>query len=661
MKKLLSIIAAMGLTSSTCFLTSACGVKQKVSTDDDVLATKLLIAEFIADVKVIVYNHLEEVRPNLIRQSDDNVSDFFTRANITTYGTDMNQPKKVPNLIGENQIKEMIESFNQLVDNASLKNKINKLATNSDKYQILINENKVVSDIFFDVTSFSMIYVDDEAFLSNASILLIVNYNYLDYNQTLVNGSVRNYINLGVTGDSSIKQGVSNLEENLATDLMNSDSELVWLTALSFGYQQADFYKFFEFYNDQKRNKKLSDLINSDTWQGRLNNFIAEKKYFSGESVLDVKIDFTSKDVKSDRVIAKINPIHHVSTPQTYKESLNLRTTILEEYQAKDDLKFISKISKGDQGIYDILNNSFASNYREFKNKSQNHLKNYLGKNLNKDNIFVGEIVVDGLALDFDKLNFVLPINAFSLTYALSLANDDFDIKTKSNLNQSLLGEAIYKNCVAGIESFQSNFGIESTSDKSPSSRFKNNASSKIEYLRVPLVFTGTRKISPLRVNIFDELKNYTSLLTGGVATWTNFNQILSLLTPNLAPVRYNLLNDGYQGDFSFSIKNIFRSVNLVFDKEVKIPDQNGFISLWKGNTSGVNNNNVYSSGGTRSFQTTAKKYISFNMGFELNLSLMSLYVSLPEFNHGLGNAISVNERTDYQYSFNYSILLYKK
>lgn len=639
MKKLLGLLAATGLVASSSISVVACGKKPGVSTDDSVLATKLLIDEFINDIGSRIYSHIESesVHTNLTREIKIGVvvNDFFSKENILKYGVDKNNEEATVAQLGQEENKKIVEAFSNLVESKSLETKINKLATDTDKYSILVNGGVIVKDIVFDANSFAMNYVNATEFVANASIRMAVNFTYIDYNQTVVSGSISNEINLRVTDDSTIIEGITNLEKNLANDLLNKDNGAVWNKATDNGYTDAELYKAFELYSDQKRLTKLNAMMNQEGWQKTLNDFITDQNYFGAEQGSKIKLNVSGKEIKSDKLISKIEPIKYAKPTDFYADNISLRKTVLQKYQANDDLSFVSRTSKGNKEIYDILNGTFKESYSNFKTNMQKNMPNYNGTNIDNDNILLGETVIAGLSLKFESLNFELPLNTLKLSYSFSLTGNVFNIEANSTLDKSLLGEAVYKNTEAGIKSFQENFGTSDSEDEmylnTGSTRYNidgslNTALSNRVKFRVPLVFAGTNLANPLSVNIFDELGDQVSTRTD--ADLSKVNQTLSLETNNLSAVRYNLLNQGYQGSFGFKLGVSFKIV------------KNNFPSTEKGELVPGIANVIYKKTEPNKFTIQSYGYnsnivkenqVGSSIAFQLDFNLLSVFIDMPE------------------------------
>lgn len=631
MKKFIQVLSLSAVTTTTSLSVVACGKKAEVSTDDNILVIKLLIDEFIAEVNQIIFEHQISMRSQLVRFIEsNNFKDFFTKENIIKYGI-QSKTSESPTPIGVSEWEEIINSFSQILNLNTLQNKLERLITDTDKYQIIITGDKVLRSILFDPESFLMKYTQSDAaennfFLATAGLRIDFNIQYLDYNKTVIFKTISDHVNLTITDSGTISVGIKNLENNLATDLVNADSDLVWIKATSLGYQETALYKAFELFGAKKRLDRLGILMKKNIYESSLESFIKEQDYLNGTPInLDnLKLDASQIIIQNDKVLDKVSPIEYTSNKK-YAE-LDLRYQILEKYQGNEEVDFIGGRQNVSKELYKIINDGFAETYLTFKNSLETKLtrtKNYRGEKINKNNFLAGECIVDGLNLNFEDLGFVLPINSISLKYQLSLNEEVIDEQNLNQINQTSLGEAVFFNTVYGIKAFQSNYGTTDTDIETYLNTIFREEN--INKLKMPLKFWGNNPSRPLKINIWDSFKNE---IISNTTMLANFNDVLSLNQDNLTPIKYNLLNDGYQGTFDLRIFWMYHAsgqlYNPSFQRVTKIP-----IPIES------NNWEMFMSQFLNEIETDPNKVIL--PGYKLELNFMKLYLGLHEFNNGLG------------------------
>lgn len=617
MKKILLALASATIVVPTCSTIIACDrLKNDQDSENSDTTILGLIRDFEAEISSVTYRHLESKRENLIRLIDKNseYNDFFTIENIKKYGKTniAGAPKPVP--LEKAQKQEIVDAFNNLLDIKQLTSNIERIGTSSDKYQIIINNYRVLRDITLDVDNIKLNYTEsgegeNSIFLSSAEIRLEINYVYLDYNKTQVNRSIQDDIYLTVTDSGTLQQGIRNMEDNLSWDLLNANSDLIWLSAQQAGYEANEGYKIFELYGDKKRINKLREMLPNQKLSEGLNEMIVKQKYFEIDNVpfKNPNLDFTKMYIKDDEIIDKIQPLNFLSNANKY--DITYRTQIFEKLQENSSAKFVSGEKAINKEVFDIMNSQFSYSYTNFQEKLWKNFEGSISTNISKDNMLYGKINLTGLSLQFKELSFTLPINGLSLNYFFRVSEKNWD--SSDQINDSALGEAAYFNTISGIKSFQKNFGLEDVElyNVDPYGKFK-----------VPLKFSGTNSDAPLTVNIWDRLPK--KLDVGD--DFKRLNTVLSLEDDNLSSVRFNLMTTGYQGSFGLKYFVVNAQTGAV-NNQLNITDKYKTVVRWN-----IEDGRVYCMTG----DITLDENNYSRVGFKLELNLMSLAISFDEINN---------------------------
>ncbi|ATX70775.1 hypothetical protein SCLAR_v1c04510 [Spiroplasma clarkii] len=363
-------------------------------------------------------------------------------------------------------------------------------------------------------------------------------------------------------GADDFEKAVEDFQDKGSESLLNGDSEATWIDAGDLGYEVNDYYKMFELYNKQIRVAKLDDFYSSDEFK----NIIQDLKGDFFSDFTNVSIDLSNMNLVGEEVLAKYQPqnLPDVFFKNTEANVLETKHAVLREiHEDGSDITFKSGVQKVNNQIFDYLDQNISQMYNDFETNFSQKLqgKDYRGNYAKIDNFLMGEATLGGIKITTDK--FITTINDFKINYIFSLSGEE--LLPSTNLVNSYLGEAIYKNIIAGISSFQSNLGVE--------------APKITTSYEIPLAFSGINQQTGL--DLWQDIKDnafYSVVSSNGDECWTYSNDnypklgsILSLTISGANESRQELLKIGYQGNYSLELCSFDSSGTFIFRENLAI------------------------------------------------------------------------------------------
>ncbi|AUB31707.1 hypothetical protein [Spiroplasma floricola] len=574
MKALLNLLAGFGIVASATTTVIACGTKK----DEDKNPSKPNedISELIKELKTkasdIISSHINSKKDKLLGLVNDGVQyNFFNRENIEKYGksTDISTYSTKEEMTEE--IKENIaKDFSNILNTSDLEKQLNDISKTSDKYDVILWNGSVVDSIDFDKSSIDIKYTNkdwqqeqltkanDDYFLSSTIIKINIAIQYKNEDGIKENFTTTTPLSFTYTNDKTIVEIIKNIQTNIKKDFLATDSKYSWLdyknSALNISQNKT--YEMFDLFNENKRMQALKKIYTSDEFKTDFSSFI-KSKYLNN---ININLEYEDNKVnfKSNTVTKKIETTKHdyFLDKQNSEEYSAITKAVMEKIQQYgDQIAFKDYGTKQvNNAIYSLLNKNLKGMLSNYQTDFSKFLtaNSYEG-NYKKTNSFMhGNVLLEGLLMRINE-NYVLPINAFELSYSASIDNSESsDNNNDTMIKDTSLGNAIYFNVIKGLESFQNVFDTREPT-------ILNNSGSK--QFRTPFAFSGKVRDGQIEENIWDKLKN-----SDGSFVW-NLNESLSLNYKNQINFRDKLLEEGYQSTFRLATTN-FNSNNSINDIE---------------------------------------------------------------------------------------------
>ncbi|AGR42178.1 hypothetical protein [Spiroplasma diminutum] len=584
MKKLIHLLVGFGVIVPAPISVIACGnkVEDQKETNEDVSE---LIKALKEETSKIISDFANSKKNKLIGLVNDNTAyNFFSRENIEKYGVNTDQKNNTAKSeMPENIKNDIVSDFNNILKISELENQLNTLATSSDKYNVILLNNKVVEDSNFDKNTIDIKYTNrnwneeqefdssTDYFLSSTVIDLNVKIQYKNQEGIKESFNTNLHLSFTFTNDEVLISIVNDINSKAKSDYLNTDSNYSWLDSkmMEFNIKKDESYKMFDLFDSKKRQNIFSNIYNGEGFKNEIKTFI-KNKYLKD---INISLEFSennvtvSKSTINDKMEdKKFSLFKNKTDEQSYKAINNSVFINLEEngneinfkdYGLKNvNDKLFSLLNKN----INIMNDDYKVSFNQFKEANK-----YTG-NYEKSNSFMnGEVTINGLSLKINE-NYSLSINDFVISYSASIDNsENSDSNNSTMLKDTSFGNAVYFNAVKGIKSFQNVFDTRKTTIVNKNNNTEFNA---------PIAFSGKVRDNELEENIWDKLQSTASSYT------SKMNQSLSLKRGDQINFRDKLLDEGNQSTFEFKManyreKNESISFNAIYSDLTK--QDNGF------------------------------------------------------------------------------------
>ncbi|WP_339029375.1 lipoprotein [Spiroplasma endosymbiont of Cantharis nigra] len=560
MKKLLTILAGLGIASSATTSVIACGNKKQPPIEENNDVSEL-IEQFKKQSSEIMDSFINSKKNKLLGLIDDNgVYNFFNRKNIEKYGTNTNPDGlNVKEDLTENLKDDIVTDFNNILRTVELRNKLNELASSSDKFNVIIWNNEVVDSLDFDKNSIDIKYTNKDwqeneesnpnYFLSSTIINLKITIQFKNNDGNNQSFDTTIPLVFTYTNDEVLLKNIDKIQKNIENDFLSSESKFSWLDYQNslLNLDKRTSYKLFDFFNSKKRSSIIDNIYTSTDFRDEFINFI-KNKYLSE---INIGLEFSSNNkptISKNSIYSKVeannyNAFLNEKDGQDYKDANQSILINIEE--SGNEVNFKDYGTKNvNKDVFSLLNKNIKTMYQNYEALFQTFLteSNYNGANKNTNSLVNGKVTLEGLSLVINS-NYKLPINSVAIKYSLAIDNaENKNLNGENLIKDTSFGNAIYFNTIEGIKSFQNVFDTRESTILNGSSQFQT-----------PFAFSGKVRDEEIEANIWDNLQKESN---GSFVDWVN--KSLSLLNDNQIDFRDKLLENGHQGIFNLYFTNYY-------------------------------------------------------------------------------------------------------
>ncbi|WP_342258423.1 lipoprotein [Spiroplasma endosymbiont of Dioctria linearis] len=560
MKKLLTILAGLGIASSATTSVIACGNKKQPPIEENNDVSEL-IEQFKKQSSEIMDSFINSKKNKLLGLIDDNgVYNFFNRKNIEKYGTNTSpEGLNVREDLTENLKDDIVTDFNNILRTVELRNKLNELANSSDKFNVIIWNNEVVDSLDFDKNSIDIKYTNKDwqeneesnpnYFLSSTVINLKITIQFKNNDGNKQSFDTTIPLVFTYTNDEVLLKNIDKIQKNIENDFLSSESKFSWLDYQNslLNLDKRTSYKIFDFFNSKKRASIIENIYASTDFRDEFINFI-KNKYLSE---INIGLEFSSNNkptISKNSISSKVeannyNAFLNEKDGQNYKDANQSILINIEENG--NEVNFKDYGTKNvNKDAFSLLNKNLKTMYQNYETLFKTFLaeSNYNGVNKNTNSLANGKVTLEGLSLVINS-NYKLPINSVAIKYSLAIDNaENKDLNGENLIKDTSFGNAIYFNTIEGIKSFQNVFDTRESTILNGSSQFQT-----------PFAFSGKVRDEEIEGNIWDNLQKVSD---GSYVA--SVNKGLSLLNDNQIDFRDKLLENGHQGIFNLYFTNYY-------------------------------------------------------------------------------------------------------
>ncbi|WP_339033437.1 lipoprotein [Spiroplasma endosymbiont of Cantharis rufa] len=471
MKKLLTLLGAFGMLTTTGATVVACGsVKPDPDPIDD---WSEIIEDFNSDLSSLFQEYKDNQLKYLINIDldsstvrDERGFKFFTKSNVETF-------KDSGKELSEEQKKDILSDLELTMDKPKLEDEI-KLLAKEEKYSILfsniegnlLDDFKIVSDI--EVVSNSDSIVEDEAYFANVIFDYEIYVNYSKSSEEKAKFKIEDKFKFTITDNSIFGEIFKNIVENIQKDFLSSEKNKTME----------------DFANIDFKNLKTekTDLENTDQeikdYMSKTKSFRENLALFIDENYIDEGLDIKTK-FQTDAIVNNNRQIEWLAN---YRSEANEITT--STFKDKKELGKGTKIydqvslitghdmttTDGQKKIEEYVEQSTESEEKIFNAKFDELTKDIKNNLLLKENALkVGKIRLHSLSIVTSK-DYIHQLPDISLMFGYY---SDKTIKRNSDATASKFKD----NIVTAISEFQRIYEVDFTKRNSAFfGGFKENA-----------------------------------------------------------------------------------------------------------------------------------------------------------------------------------------
>ncbi|AUB31612.1 lipoprotein [Spiroplasma floricola] len=382
MKKLLSVLATIGLVSTSAVSVVACGTKPEKKLEESKKNITQIVKDFEQDVTKIWTEHYEkEVTENLIGvEIIEKNNEFVNKENILKFSKPENKNK----LTIENK-KQLANDIEKLFKIKLLEEKLNDLKK-INKYKIILSEISNVFEsvelVFNDNFQINSGEIVENSYIGNIIIdyKIVTHYKGLNDTEKFKLSETLKYTS---TDNDSFKKVGDKMYKNIAKDMfISSETEkyvnLKWID-IKENSDDSDAYLssnniLKEYYNE---NNEFHDALLST-----INN-----KYFK-QQFPSINISYNKKSIyKTDNFATQNSKYLIINNLYSNDEKNDISTFNLENQNEKEKVNKILLCDKNELNKF-FLNDQFSSfKWNKVRNNYKTIQNNFLNTFLSKDEI----------------------------------------------------------------------------------------------------------------------------------------------------------------------------------------------------------------------------------------------------------------------------------
>ncbi len=571
MKKLLSLLGSLSLTSIPMTTIISCSSKNKDSdnnetpnsgTQEDKPDFASIIANYKKEVTTLVSNELIKANKNLIEIEDQGQAvnnKFLKKEKILNYKGE--EAKKLKDV--ETDKADLYTDIISKLAIENIKKEVNKLKEKTEYNIILNGVDNIFKDFKVDFENLEINYKDfneqtfikeqdsekqnNSSFTSSIKVPFKITTIFKDFeNKEDDSTTIESDFIYSLTNSSNIAK----LGESIVGDLQNqffinkkSSGKSAWLDSKSLNITDDD--------KILRDNNKVADYFNNTSFKNGILDFIKQ----------DLESTKNNEFVKFLNFSDKVETMTKVDWEQSIKLTEKTLYRWNDENNGQQMLDWVFKgINKKDTKILNKVEQEVeAPLYKYIQDNSNDWLKTYKSnlerwvaslndQNLNNVDLSstskMGFAYLKGLQFQIgNDYTQELPEFKILTSYSVDKEEKNWDNNVFKQINESKTVAAIYHNALKGINSFKNNFGITNTTVKNAISAFSG-------------IKQGRTK------NLWDTLK------TSNNQYKFELNSSLSLKDADQREIRDILLKEGNQDIFEWKFNRI--SFNVVFDIDDK-------------------------------------------------------------------------------------------
>ncbi|ARU91296.1 hypothetical protein SCLARK_00629 [Spiroplasma clarkii] len=415
---------------------------------------------------------------------------FLNKNNISKYGVNADNNDTQESELETEQIAELKVDFHKITKTNTLVNALNAIVRSTDKYQLIIQDNKLVSDVDY-LPDFSIRFTRTDSdtppqpdyFTAYTIDNLQVDYQYFDANGLPVKQTINREFNYIQTSDVNLELGLGKIHDKTAEELITQESEYAWLTKNSFAnYENAETSSgVFGLLNPTLNASRLTELYNTSGFVDDLNERVA-KKAFGAQTGLRFKagkIELTADPAETISVENKNDIVE-----KSYESFETLRAAVFENLDTENAEQVAS--------ITEFVVKNTPQTLPEFNVKLTDKLQTtlgYTGTKVNEDNFTSGLVGLSGFEIQVNE-NFSIKLNDLIVRYVVAFNGE---VNAPETIQDSPIVKAMVENTCQGIKAFQTAWGTTKSSVKEtepkPLFAFKDEG---IWQTLLPDVYMGT-------------------------------------------------------------------------------------------------------------------------------------------------------------------------
>ncbi|ARU92303.1 hypothetical protein SCLARK_001869 [Spiroplasma clarkii] len=573
MRKILSILGIVGLVAGTSSTVLACGPKKPIVEGEDESIHEL-ITEFNAEIARVVTEHFTSRSEKFNFKAEANSADIFSRDSLEKNGVNRSNTEATEQPpIGAAELEKITTKLKGILETEVLTSSINKISTDSNKFDVLTNNESIVSEIGFDENSIKVNYIIEElgasgedsksVFLADVRTNVKISYKHKGSNGGQVSKDIKPGLSLVISDSAEIIKHLADVYKKVQESYKNiAKPTLTW-------WKHEDLYagtdeksKMFEMYYDITRTGKLQrHYQGSSEFKTSLDSILKESVGPFRQSEFDLKDvevlseTLGSKVSTSDRLVktyenndaSGVNPLHQ---PLFSKLETNGASY---HFDGKPGTKV-------NDSVYSLLNdqakteiNNYQTDLKTYYQTLDDSEKLAMNDLFERDNFMNGSVALQNIVLKVTD-DYQVQLNTINMEWVLAVSGEKFN--KDQQLHETALGSAIYFNTIKGIKSFHKAWGVI------PSTYVVPN----LPDLGNPKVFLTATGDDGTGINPWDSFGGVYYCKTP--TEINSFNQILSLQTDKLSTKRHLLLNSGSQGTFVLQMLEVGTDGTVYFDPQ---------------------------------------------------------------------------------------------